>query len=73
MAISKDREKQKIISNYLTELRNVKTILKGDDLKKLGIQPGPIYSKILKQLLEERLKGHLQSREDEERFVKSLI
>ncbi len=73
MAISKDREKQKIISTYLTELRNVKTILKGDDLKKLGIQPGPIYSKILKQLLEERLRGHLKSREDEERFVKSLI
>ncbi len=73
MAISKDREKQKIISSYLTELRNVKTILKGNDLKKLGIQPGPIYSKILKQLLEEKLRGHLKSREDEENFVKSLV
>ncbi len=70
MALSKDRQKQKVVSRYLTELRKVKTILKGDDLKNLGIQPGPLYSKILTMLLEERLRGHLKSREDEEKFVR---
>ena len=73
MAVSKDRQKQKVISHYLTELRNVKTILKGDDLKRMGIQPGPVYSKILKEILEEKLRGHLKSREDEERFVLSKV
>jgi tRNA nucleotidyltransferase (CCA-adding enzyme) len=72
MAISKDRQRQKVISHYLTELRKAKTILTGADLKLLGIQPGPLYSQILKKLLEERLRGHLKSREDEERFVKNL-
>jgi len=72
MAISKDRQKQKVISQYLTELRKVKTILKGDDLKNIGIQPGPLYSKILTMLLEERLRGHLKSREDEEKFIKEI-
>ena len=72
MAISKDRQKQKVISHYLTELRKAKTILTGEDLKLLGIEPGPLYSRILKKLLEERLRGHLKSREDEERFVKDL-
>ncbi|MEW6417459.1 MAG: CBS domain-containing protein [Nitrospirota bacterium] len=71
MAVSKDRQKQKMISHYLTDLRKIKTILKGDDLKRIGIQPGPVYSKILKELLEERLRGHLKSREDEERFVRA--
>jgi tRNA nucleotidyltransferase (CCA-adding enzyme) len=71
MAISKDRQKQKVISYYLTELRKVKTILKGRDLEDMGIPPGPLYSKILKKLLEERLRGHLKSREDEERFVRT--
>jgi tRNA nucleotidyltransferase (CCA-adding enzyme) len=71
MAVSKDRQKQKVISHYLTGLRKIKTILKGDDLKRIGIQPGPVYSKILKDLLEERLRGHLKSREDEERFVRA--
>ena len=73
MALSKDRKKQKVISRYLTELRNVKTVLTGEDLKKMGIQPGPVYSEIFKELLEEKLRGHLKSREDEERFVFSKI
>lgn len=73
MAVSKDRQKQKVISHYLTDLRKIKTILKGDDLKRMGIQPGPVYSKILKELLEERLRGCLKSRDDEEKFVRAHI
>jgi tRNA nucleotidyltransferase (CCA-adding enzyme) len=73
MALSKDRRKQKVISRYLTELRNVRAILKGDDLKRLGIEPGPAYSSIFKELLDEKLRGRLKSREDEERFVLSKV
>jgi tRNA nucleotidyltransferase (CCA-adding enzyme) len=73
MALSKDRKIQKVISHYLTELRNIKTILTGDDLKGMGIQPGPVYSKILRKLLEEKLRGLVKTREDEEKFVRSLI
>lgn len=73
MALSKDREKQKMISHYLTELRNVKTIFKGEDLKRMGIHPGPVYSKILTKLLEEKLRGNLKTREDEEKFVKEFV
>lgn len=72
MALSKDRLKQKVISRYLTELRKIEPILKGEDLKKIGVKPGPVYSRILKELLEEKLRGHLKSREDEERFVKRI-
>jgi len=73
MALSRDRKKQRVISHYLTELRRMKTILKGDDLQKMGIQPGPVYSKILTELLEEKLKGRLKTREDEEKLVRTLI
>jgi tRNA nucleotidyltransferase (CCA-adding enzyme) len=72
MALSRDRKKQRVISHYLTELRHMRTILKGDDLQKMGIQPGPVYSKILSELLEAKLKGHLKTREDEEKFVGSF-
>lgn len=72
MAISKDRLKQKVISRYLTELRKVETVLKGEDLKKMGVKPGPVYSRILKELLEEKLRDHLKSREDEESFVRRI-
>jgi tRNA nucleotidyltransferase (CCA-adding enzyme) len=73
MALSKDRRKQRVISRYLTELRNVRTILKGDDLKRMGIQPGPVYSRIFKELLDEKLRGCLKLREDEEKFVLSKL
>ncbi|NWF52752.1 MAG: CBS domain-containing protein [Nitrospirae bacterium] len=72
MAISKDRLKQKVISRYLTELRKIETFLKGEDLKKMGIKPGPAYSKILRELLEEKLRGHITSKEDEEKFVSAI-
>ena len=73
MAYSKDQQKKKAISHYLTELRNITPLLRGSDLRKLGIQPGPIYSRILKRLHEEKLRGHLKSREDEEKFVQSQL
>jgi len=73
MALSKERQTKKEISRYLTELRNVKTILKGHDLKRMGIQPGPIYSEILRELLNEKLRGKVKSLEDEERFVMGRI
>jgi len=73
MALSLDRQKKKVISRYLTELRNVKTVLTGDDLKKMGIQPGPVYAKILRELLDEKMRGRVKSREDEEKFVKHVM
>ncbi len=73
MAMARKREIQKAISTYLLRLRHIKPILRGKDLKNMGIPPGPIYSEILKALLDERLRGKLKSREDEERFVKQYI
>lgn len=36
----------------------------------MGIRPGPIYKDILNSLLYARLDGHVQSRDDELRFVR---
>jgi tRNA nucleotidyltransferase (CCA-adding enzyme) len=73
MSLTDDQEKKKEISRYLLELRKVKPLLSGKDLKKMGIKPGPLYSKLLKELLYERLRGRLESREDEERFVRDSL
>ncbi|RJQ40359.1 MAG: CBS domain-containing protein [Nitrospiraceae bacterium] len=69
MAQSKSKQKQKAISQYLIELRKVKPLLKGKDLQKIGIKPGPVYSKLFSELLDEKLRGRLKTREDEERFI----
>ncbi|MCX5717021.1 MAG: CBS domain-containing protein [Nitrospirae bacterium] len=69
MAQSKSKQKQKAISQYLIELRKIKPLLKGKDLQKIGIKPGPVYSKLFSKLLDEKLSGRLKNKEDEERFI----
>ncbi|MFA5845907.1 MAG: CBS domain-containing protein [Thermodesulfovibrionales bacterium] len=73
MAVSRDKQKQKSISQYLIELRKIKPVLKGDDLKKMGVQPGPVYSILLEELLDEKLRGRVKGREDEERFIRGKL
>ncbi len=69
MAQSKSKQKQKAISQYLIELRKITPLLKGKDLQKIGFKPGPLYSKLFSELLDEKLSGRLKTKEDEERFV----
>ncbi len=70
IAKAKDKEQKKAISLYLTTLRKIKASLTGKDLKAMGYNPGPLFNKILKAILEVRLEGKVKSREEEVRFVK---
>ena len=72
MAATTRDDKKKEISEYLMELRKVKPILNGNDLLKLGIEPGLRCGEVLRTLRHERLRGNIASREDEERFVRDL-
>lgn len=71
MARMERTELRKAIGDFLTTARRVRPTLRGDDLRALGIRPGPIYRDILNSLLYARLDGHVQSRDDELRFVRS--
>lgn len=73
MALTRDNEKKKAISHFLLELRNVKPALKGNDLKNLGIPPGPQYSEILRKILDEKLMKRLHTKEEEMEFVRRLL
>lgn len=70
MATAANDNQKRELSHYLIELRKVKPQLTGQDLKNMGIMPGPVYSEILDTLLEERLRRNLTTREDELAFVK---
>lgn len=70
MAIMKDSEKKKAISKFLVELKDTKPYLKGEDLKNIGIQPGPLYSEILKRILDEKLMKRLKTKDEEIEFVR---
>lgn len=61
---------RKWISEYISSLRYVKPSLTGNDLKEMGFQPGPIFSKILSVLRDARLDGEVSSAEDERTLVR---
>ena len=61
------------ISFYLNELRQVKPKINGNDLRKLGLEPGPQFAKILKRLLYARLDGRVKDKQDEIGYVKKYL
>jgi len=58
---------------YLNDLRYVKPFFDGEDLKILGLQPGPRMGKMLQALLEAKLDGKVNTREEEEALVRQWL
>ncbi len=54
---------------YQRRLRHVRPLLTGDDLRRMGLPAGRLYSQILRRLRAARLDGEISTREDEERLV----
>ncbi|MBU0599839.1 CBS domain-containing protein [bacterium] len=60
---------KKRVMSFLANLQNIKPLLNGEDLKKLGVKPGPLYSKIIHSILLEKLEGSLSKKEEEIKYV----
>lgn len=73
MAIAKNKAVKKSISHFFTDLRRTKLSLKGRDLKKMGLQPGPVYRQVMEAVLDARLDGTLKSKKDEIGFARQLV
>jgi tRNA nucleotidyltransferase (CCA-adding enzyme) len=72
MAKAKSETVQRHISAFLTTHQHVKPILSGDDLKGMGLKPGPQFKKILGALLDARLNGEVETETDERALVSQL-
>jgi len=72
-AASTRDEVKRCISLYLTQLRRVRSELDGHDIRALGVKPGPELSRIMKRLLEARLDGEVDSRDEERQLATRLI
>jgi tRNA nucleotidyltransferase (CCA-adding enzyme) len=70
MAKTHQEGTRRAISRYFRDLKEVRPKLRGRDLKDMGITPGPVYRRILNQLLDAQLNGDLTSREEELEFVR---
>ncbi len=70
MAKAKNERMKRLISHFFTQLKGKKIRLNGQDLLKLGFKSGPIFKEIFERLLEARLNGQTQKKEDEIALVK---
>ena len=61
------------IQLFLNKLRYIKSALTGDDLKIMGIAPGPRLKEVLHLLREARLDGKLSTKQDEEALVNNWL
>ena len=58
---------------YQRRLRHVRSVLDGDDLRRMGVEPGRIYRQILERLRDARLDGEISTRTQEEALVRAML
>jgi len=68
-----DEGTRRQFSIYITNLSLVTTHIDGNDLKEFGLDPGPVYKRILDVIRDARLDGRVESRDDELALAKELI
>lgn len=62
-----------LLESYQSEWRHVRTVLDGNDLREMGLKPGPQYARLLDRLLAARLDGELSNEKDERAYLAQLI
>jgi tRNA nucleotidyltransferase (CCA-adding enzyme) len=73
MALTNRKAAKKVISHYFTDLRRMDIHIRGRDLKKMGLVPGPVYREILQAVFDARLDGRLKTRKDEIDFARGYV
>lgn len=66
----KNRNIRKHIEDFLINYNTVRIHISGHDLRNLGINPGPAYQKIFREILDARLDGLVKTKEEELALIK---
>jgi tRNA nucleotidyltransferase (CCA-adding enzyme) len=68
-----DNQLKAIIYNYASKWHAVSATLDGNDLRSLGVPPGPIYRSLLKTLRNAWLDGIIKNKEEENELLNQLL
>jgi tRNA nucleotidyltransferase (CCA-adding enzyme) len=61
------------IRDFFAISSGVRIKIGGRDLKKLGLKPGPLYTKLLRNVLHKKIDGELKTKRKELDFVKGSL
>lgn len=68
-----NRNIQRYIEDFFEIYNGMYILISGDDLKRLGIRPGPYYQKIFAKVLKAKLEGKVRTRQEELALIGKLI
>jgi len=71
--VTQDPHIKEIFDEYISKWRYIKPHTTGNNLKKLGIEPGPRYAVILRQLRNAWLDGEVETEEEEKELLDKLL
>lgn len=70
---AKTEKIRKRVTSFLKDYGAVKLAIGGDQLKKLGLLPGPEFKRILEEVLYAKIDGKLKFKREEVAFARELI
>ncbi len=73
MAKTASRSARGRIRRFFTRYNGTQLKIKGHDIQKEGVPPGPRYKEILKQVLYQKLDGKLPTKKAEIKYMKKVI
>ena len=73
MAVSRSDIGKGRIMEFFHKYNGMRTAVRGDDLKALGVKAGPHLSRILDRILYKKLDGILKTKEEELEYAKKLV
>jgi tRNA nucleotidyltransferase (CCA-adding enzyme) len=65
--------RERALREYLVHWQNIKPKTTGDDLKARGLEPGPKFAEILRQLRAAWLDGEVRDENEEMKLLDSLL
>ncbi len=66
-------EIDRILNKYVREWRHIQPLITGNDLKSMGIKPGPSYGTILRTLRDSWLDGKIHNEQDESKLLEQIL
>jgi len=71
--VIEDAHVKELFNEYISMWRYIKPHISGNDLKERGIEPGPRYAIILRQLRNAWLDGEVETEEEERKLLNNLL
>lgn len=72
MAADSEEARERLL-RYQTEWRFVESEVTGDDLKAMGLEPGPLFGHLLSVARDARLDGEVSTREEEMDLIREML